>query len=314
MIIGQLASVKNALEALRLLGLVEKLCTDSRYKPAEKVNISLEEVQTLIANLHTLANALDTPIYTAANGDLFILDENGLSIFYFQKDQRILSSVLSRDGLLKLLLTTGEFGLVDYFKTLVGLPDYSSEDLQAAEELHSTRQLNREIIKTIMDISVVAYDPTTPNLESARVVEVIQGSGNGEFVTSDEVDFVGTKGMSSCVALLIWQDSGEWQQAICVHIDDFSGRASLGGLGAAEFLDSHLYRFDLSKPLSIHLFGGSASMSSQKTILEIYKYLQSRGLEEQIVSANVLGKGVSDSVVLELKTGKVYPGVKLQQV
>ncbi len=71
--------------------------------------------------------------------------------------------------------------------------------------------------------------------------------------------------MSTCVALLIWQDLGEWQQAICVYIDDFSGKASFGGREAAEFLDSHLYRFDLSRPLSIHLFGGSASMSSQKT-------------------------------------------------
>ncbi len=145
--------------------------------------------------------------------------------------------------------------MVDYFKTKVGLPEYSLQDLQAAEALRATRQLDLKIMDKIMSLPISMVYPEPVNLAGARVIEVIQGSGNGEFVTSDDVDFVGTKGMSTCVALLIWQDLKDRQQAICVHIDDFSGKASLGGRSAAEFLDLHIPRFDLSKPLSIHLFG-----------------------------------------------------------
>ena len=206
---------------------------------------------------------------TTTNGDVFLLDDQGLSIFYFRKDQRVLSSALSREKLLQLLLSTGEFGLVDYFKTKVGLPEYSLQDLQAAEALSVTCQLERKIMDKIMSLPISMVYPEPVNLTGARVIEVIQGSGNGEFVTSDDADFVGTKGMSTCVALLIWQDLEDKQQAICVHIDDFSGKASLGGRSAAEFLDLHIPRFDLSKPLSIHLFGG-ARMGGRKTILEIY--------------------------------------------
>lgn len=41
-------------------------------------------------------------------------------------------------------------------------------------------------------------------MDGKKITEVIQGAGNGQFVTSQETDFIGTNGMGPCVALLIW--------------------------------------------------------------------------------------------------------------
>ena len=46
-------------------------------------------------------------------------------------------------------------------------------------------------------------------------------------------------------------------------------------------------------------------------VLEIYKYLEQKSLTENIVSANVLGKGQSGNVVLDVKTGQVYAGMRI---
>jgi hypothetical protein len=76
---------------------------------------------------------------------------------------------------------------------------------------------------------------------------------------------------------------------------------------AIPVLDTYITKFNKNY-LQIHLEGAHRG-GGLKTVLALYRYFEARGLQGNIVTANIFDKVDSSSFALALDTGKVYPGI-----
>jgi hypothetical protein len=267
--------------------------------------VECDDVNTFRSKVSLLADKMGKSIYETADGGFYLTNDNGASILFFDFDNKIISTALTRQELIRTILISGDLDLFNFFKDLMNLPNATTEDFQESKKLKDKIDSDNSTISKLLNLPTLVMTEQ-PDLKGKKTVEVPQGAGLGSFVTSDDAEFIGTNGMAPCVALVVHQD----KKAIVIHVDSFSGAASLGGQGAAPFLDRYIgSEFIQNDNLKIYLIG--ANQGGRQNVLDIYEYLEENNLEENIVAANVLGKGESGSVVVDVNTGEVYPGAKI---
>ena len=306
-ILQSLEKAEDNGDLFKILQEVQSICKDPVLKKPDDLEIKIEQKEEIQQNLQKLSEVLERSFSNTNNGSFYVTDDNGMSIVFIDSKDNKVSTAFTRQELIRILLSAGDMDLYHFFSDLMKLPKATTEDFKEAKKVKEIREKDRQIVEDLAKIPVLT-SKNTPNISGKKTTEVIQGAGSGQFVTNQEADFIGTNGMGPCVALLICQDFGDKQKAVCIHVDSFSGKASLGVQGSAPLLDRYIGSEFIKNPsLQIHLIG--ANQGGRENVLEIYKYLEQKSLTENIVSANVLGKGQSGNVVLDVKTGQVYTGI-----
>ena len=301
-IVEKLNNSENAFDTYKILQKVESLAKDPVLKEPDTVKFTPQEKEKIQNNLEKLAKILDLPL--RGSSLWWLTDDNRKSVIYadFKKDN--IGTAFNRQELTRILLSGEDQGLYKYFSDLLKLPPATPEDVKEAKIVRQQKDKDRQIFQELSQLPG-SNPKSEPHLNNKRCTEVIQGAGNGQFVTSQNTDFIGTNGMGPCVALLVWQDFGDTQKAIVIHVDSFSGRGSLDRQGSAQFLDRYIGTQFIKNPnLKIHLVG--ATQGGRENLLEIYKYLESKDLIKNIISVDR-----SVSVVMDVKNGQVYPGRRI---
>ncbi len=304
-IISELKLAKTALDTYKILQKITAIAKDPVLKKPEPVEINMEKGE-IDKYLTFLGEKLECRLNLLADGSTFVTSDNGASIIFFDIQDKKISAAFTQQELTRILLSTESTDIYNFFSKLLNLLPATSEDNKAAHQVKQEREGDRQIIQELTHLPTGINNQLIKIEDSAKFEEVIQGGGNGKFVTGLDTDFIGTFGMGPCVALIVWQDFGDTQKAIVIHIDSFSGKGSVG-LGTAPFLDKYLSTEFINDPsLEISLIG--ANEGGRQNVLEIYKYLKSKNLS--IKSANVLSDpAYSRNIILDVKNGTIYPGL-----
>jgi len=297
-----LGDVKNAFDTYSLKNSVLSEVKDPVLKNPKSVILhSAEEIVQLRKYMTQLSEKLDM-----REGAFYVLNDEGRSIIFLDEKINQVSSAHSKQELVQILLAASDSNLISYFSRLFDLPKATVNDIEEVKVLKTKIQRERAIIQYLKSLPFSPELPQ-PNLTGKKVKGVMQGNANGRFVTAENVDFIGTEGMGPCVALVIYQAG----KALIMHIDNFSGEASLGGRGAARELNLHMWKFEKNESLQVHIIGNSDG-SGRQNLLDIFTWLEHEGIKSSIRTVNFSNHGRADSVLLDIKNGAVYPGARLQ--
>lgn len=140
-IVEQLKQAKNALDTFKILQKVQS--KDPILKTPDKVDLQIEEKETIEENLGKLANLLKRPFSTTSNGSLYVTNDKRQSIFYVNLENNKISTALTRQELTRILLSTGDMDLYHYFSDLMKLPPATTEDFRYAKKNKEIRQKDR---------------------------------------------------------------------------------------------------------------------------------------------------------------------------
>jgi hypothetical protein len=287
------------LGGLTILQFVQAKAINPLDKKPEKKTINPNSMNDFEEHFLRLISGNERKL-SEGTDSLYSIQDDGRSILFCDQKSNTISTALTRREFKAVLASVENQTTTDYFLDLFDLTPLDETDYAKAKEMKEIRKKENEI---------VAFFKAKPKPEIShkslpterRDYGVNQGNGFGVVKSLDTTDSLSTLGLGPCVCFMIH----EGHKGLMIHIDHFSGEASLTRTGAAQFLDRHINEF--SPGAKIHLQGANDD-SGRETVIEIYKYLEKNGLLDQVATANVLnGHSGYSSVTLDLGTGEIHP-------
>lgn len=292
--------VVNASDAHKLQRKVEARVIHPHQKIPHKITIDQSEIWKLRENIQKLWDLLWFQVSLSWNG-IYVINDDGRSVVFCYTDTWVTSTYHSYKELLLLLIATEDVVLLDYFTNMFSLPRPTNYNYIEAEKYKWKMKADRNIISTLEWLPQTDQKNLPEDTKEDDIAQVIPWNASWRYVTSNTHRYIGTFGMWSCVSLILQQ---KWK-AFLIHIDDFTGNASLWGKWAEEVINQNLSNFNQSD-LKIHVVWNSDG-TGRKNMLEIYKYLENKWLSHKINTANFHGHWPARSVVVDVESGELYP-------
>lgn len=295
---SDLRGAENSSDTWKILQFVQAKAINPLDKSPSQVDLAPKDIAEYESYFSKLCEDIGRNPSKGLNS-LYTIQDDGRSILFLNKEANIVSTALTVRELKGVIASARDKATRDYFINLLNLPPLDENDSAKAEAINSQRKREVEIIDFFK--AKPKPKPQRPLDPSRRNYEVNQGNGFGVVKSLDTTDSLSTFGLGPCVCLMIH----EGNKGLMIHIDDYSGNASLTQTSAEDFLNKYIDEF--GPEAKIHIQGANED-SGRKTVIEIYQYLKRQGLLSQVATANVLNRHEGHSeVVLDLRTGELHP-------